>query len=204
MVICDENGQRTIFTDAGANTALSLTPDLAAAIEQADVLVMSTTLYLRNETRDLSLEILDIARATDTAVVVDAADATAIRDAGPMNVRRFLDQADIVVANDEEVAALTSDQPAGWLGSLPNMVITHRAGGASWWSNGTPVARKSAAPVDIVDTMGAGGAFLAGVIVVLSDSGEFIDINKSTKLRALELGVSVAATACSQEGPWPR
>ena len=86
----------------------------------------------------------------------------------------------------------------------PNMVITHRAGGASWWSNGTPVARKSASPVAVVDTTGAGAAFLAGVVVVLSDTGEFLDITKGTKLKALELGVSVAASACSQEGPWPR
>ena len=50
---------------------------------------------------------------------VDTANANAIVDCGPSNVRRFLDQVDIIIGNDEEVASLTSDQPSGWRVARP-------------------------------------------------------------------------------------
>ena len=176
---------------------------VVAAIEAADLLVMSAISYLREATRDTCIAALDAARASGTAVAVDTGSATAILQAGPAQVRRFLDQVDIVLGNDEEVAALTSDQPSGWLGSLPNLVIKHGAGGASWWSNGVAVTRRPSRVTQLVDATGAGDAFNAGALAVIVASGDLVEIPKGVKQMALEAGATAAASACQRMGAWP-
>lgn len=202
--ITDADGVLTTISDPGANERFALSTEGAAAIERADVLVMSAATFMRPSTREAAIAALDVARAHSTVVVVDTANANAIVDCGPSNVRRFLDQVDIIIGNDEEVASLTSDQPSGWLGSLPNLVIKHGPGGASWWSNGAAVTRRPSRVSALRDVTGAGDAFTAGVMTVLAQHGDFLDIPKPTKQQALEAGATAAAMACEQSGAWPR
>jgi sugar/nucleoside kinase (ribokinase family) len=202
--VTDQDGATTVIGDPGAGTLLTVTPQAAAAIESASLLIMSASTFMRPQTRPAALAALDAARAADTVVAVDTSSAAQIGECGPALVRRFLDQVDIVLGNDEEVAALTSDQPSGWLGTLPNLVIKHGAGGASWWSSGVAVTRRPSRTASPVDVSGAGDAFDAGVLGVLALAGELIEISKATKQRALESGAATAAQVCSQRGAWPR
>lgn len=202
--ITDQDGAMTSVTDAGAGDHLSLTEQASTAVAGADLLVMSVATFLRPQTRDVAMAALDVARASDTAVAIDTASARQIADCGPALVRRFLDQVDIVLGNDDELAALTSDQPSGWLGTLPNLIIKHGPGGASWWSSGVAVTRRPSRATTVVDVTGAGDAFNAGVLAVLASAGDFFDVTKPTKQRALEQAATAAAAACGQHGAWPR
>lgn len=199
----DEEGVVTSVVDPGVNDLVALTPAAIEAIAGAEVLIGNLRSYLRPETHDVALHALAAAREADTVVVMDVAEAALIAAAKPKHIRRYLDQVDIILANDEEVSALTADQPKGWLGSLPNLIIKHGPGGASWWSHGEPVARRSAASADVVDTTGAGDAFCAGLVATLALVNEFVEIRGRNKNAALENANAVAGQACRQLGAWP-
>ncbi|CAB4343317.1 MAG: hypothetical protein F2839_06270 [Actinobacteria bacterium] len=203
VILVDDQGRRTMLPDFGANLVFKLTDHISDRIRVSDVLVMSAYTYLRQETRELAAHIINVARENDVPIVIDAASSAPILEMGAVNARRFLDQADIIFANDDEMAALTSDLPQGWLGSIPNIVIKHGARGASWWSNGQIVSKRPARKTTVVDTTGAGDALLAGVVSALAGAKMFIDIPQEIKAEALDYGLVVASKCCAQVGAWP-
>lgn len=199
----DETGSSTRVVDPGVNDLVTLAPATLEAIRGAQVLIGSLRSYLRPQTHDVAIEALAAAREADTIVIMDASDAGLIAAAKPKHIRRYLDQVDIIVAGDDEVSALTSDQPKGWLGSLSNLVIRHSPAGSSWWSHGEPVARRPMELVDTIDATGSNEAFTAGLVATLALVNEFSEIRGRNKNAALDNANAVAAQCGRQLGAWP-
>ncbi|WP_038077800.1 carbohydrate kinase family protein [Thioclava pacifica] len=140
-----------------------------------------------------------------------------IRDEAAYRARldRMIAAADIVKVSDEDLRWLEgpgtiADLARGLLRKGPKLVfITEGATGAHGFSAGCEVfvpARK----VDVVDTVGAGDTFNAGVLAALDRAGA---LEKARIARAdeglisdcLELGVAAAAVVVSRAGanpPW--
>lgn len=91
-------------------------------------------------------------------------------------VEQLVAMSDVVKSSDEDLAWLYPGEPVEdvalrWAGSGPAlMVLTKGADGATAWlarEQGTVTARPQ--PVQVVDTVGAGDAFMAGLLSALLD-----------------------------------
>ena len=203
VIIVDDQGQRTMFPDFGANLYVELDQARRQAIQDASVLVMSAYTLMRPETVDLAEQALEIAIESGTRIVVDAASSAPIRAWGAGKVRTFLVRADLVLANDDEISALTDDGHEAWLHTLPNVIIKHGPGGASWWSLGELHTQIPALDIDVIDTTGAGDALCGGLIAALVDEADWTDLSDKIRFNALTQAIATASECCEHVGAWP-
>ncbi len=203
VIVVDDQGQRTMFPDFGANLNVELDDSRRQAIAEASVLVMSAYTLMRPETTALAELALTIAIESGTRVVVDAASSAPIRAWGANRVRSYLVRADLVLANDDEIQALTEDGHEAWLHTLPNVIIKHGAGGASWWSQGELHTHIPALEIDVVDTTGAGDALCGGLVAALVGHDDWAGLDDSVRYQALTQAIHTASICCQQLGAWP-
>ncbi|HVU74364.1 MAG TPA: carbohydrate kinase [Mycobacteriales bacterium] len=112
-------------------------------------------------------------------------------------VERQVLLADVVKASDEDLSFThPGEDPvevAGrWSAGGRLVVITRGADGSIALRDGDVVAEADALPVTVADTIGAGDAFLAGLVHVLTADGDITD--------ALTFAACVAALCCTQVG----
>jgi ribokinase len=154
LIVVQAGGENTITVAPGSNGSLG--PDDAAAA--ADALRTADALLLQLETPvAASLAAARAARAAGRLVVVNTAPLAA---PVPDDVRALVAAADVVVANEEEAAALEGDVP-------DRLVVTLGARGARW-SEGGATGTAPAFAVDAVDAVGAGDTFSAALTVALA------------------------------------
>lgn len=204
VIIVDNNGQRTMFPDFGANLVVELDQARVQAIKVASVLVMSAYTFMRPQTQTLALQALEIAKASRTRVVIDAASSAPIRSWGADRVRDFLGQADLVLANDDEIAELTIEGHEAWLKSLPNLVIKHGPDGASWWAYGRKRTQLPAKDVVAVDTTGAGDALCGGLVARIVMFADWSQVSDADRKTALDSAIATASECCTHIGAWPQ
>jgi fructokinase len=130
-------------------------------------------------------------------------------------LRRMIAMADIVKLSDEDLAwfgetGSQDEAAASWLKQGPKLiVVTHGARGANAYSRHGKMsipARKT----DVVDTVGAGDTFNAGILASLDNSGllskeAVADLSEQSIRQALEFAAQVAAVTVSRAGanpPW--
>jgi fructokinase len=130
-------------------------------------------------------------------------------------MRRMIAMADIVKLSDEDLAWFgesgTHDEIAArWLGMGPKlMVITAGSKGASGWTKDGKVSVPSKR-VNVVDTVGAGDTFNAGILAALHDAGlltkgAVASLSPAQVESALSLAAAAAAVTVSRAGanpPW--
>ena len=143
--------------------------------------------------------------------------AAHIRDAAGHRARlaRLSAAADIIKLSQADLAWLapgaTADEyAASLLRSGPSLVVV-TAGGAGATAYGRAARVHSAAePIQVVDTVGAGDAFMGGLLAGLSDGGHLDraalpGLAEPALHRALKLALRVAAITCGRVGadpPW--
>ena len=131
---------------------------------------------------------------------------------------RMLELADIVKVSDEDLNWLfpnsaTLEEKVSKLQKLgPNVVIlTCGSLGAKAWLTKRHTISVTGRNVDVVDTVGAGDAFNAGILTSLLEAGllnkaNIQSISKSDILRAVDFGTRVAAISVGRVGganpPW--
>jgi ribokinase len=157
VVVVEPDGERTMLPDPGANDAPAELPDgLPAA---GDHLHVAGYALLRAGSSPGARAALDAARAVGATTSLDPSSA-ALLDRGSFAGLRF----DLVRANRDELRALTGgDDPRGLLGLASEVVVTLGADGAVW-TDGAREERVPAEPAEVVDTTGAGDAFVAGLL----------------------------------------
>jgi fructokinase len=130
-------------------------------------------------------------------------------------LKRMLAMADIVKLSDEDLAWFgetgSPDEAAShWLNQGPKLiVVTHGARGANAYSRHGKMS-VPARKVDIVDTVGAGDTFNAGILASLDNSGllskeAVAALSEQSIRQALEFAASAAAVTVSRAGanpPW--
>lgn len=117
-------------------------------------------------------------------------------------------RSNVVKLSDEDAAWLWPGQPveelvAGWLTQGPSLVVVTRgANGASGWTAGCAVHTPTAPGGPVVDTVGAGDAFMAGLIWALMPD-DAVAVNEAQLINAMEIAGVVARRTCERAGADP-
>jgi fructokinase len=122
--------------------------------------------------------------------------------------------AQLVKASDEDLAVLyPGDDPVDvareWARLGPELVVvTHGPDGASAVRPGGRTLRRTGMPVTVVDAVGAGDAFTAGLLAKLSEEGPLrpgvlATLDDGEVVAALDLAIRVASITCTRAGADP-
>jgi ribokinase len=168
LIFVDERGENAIAVSPGANEELATADVPARAIAAAQVVVASLEAPL------VSIETaFRLARGSDVRTVLNAAPAQA-----QALTRGLLELCDVVICNETELASLVGSSDAApneaaavsqlhaFSKQVPGRigVVTLGAGGALAVA-GDQVVHQPAFEVRVVDSVGAGDAFVAGFVV---------------------------------------
>ncbi len=187
------------------------------AVEDVQVLHVSSLAPLLEPGAAAVADLVDRLAPT-TAVSYDLNVRPAITGTGPEVIARInglVAQADLVKASDEDLAALWPDLDeehavANLLAlGARNVVVTRGAAGSRWvWGRrrGDQVSVASP-PVDVVDTIGAGDTFGAGLLDALWEHlpDRLADLDPDSRTAALTHAAACAAVTVSRVGadpPW--
>ena len=155
VALIDASGERSFFTDRGANEALAACDIRDALIDRAAHIHLSGYSFFAPSPRDAVLDVMR--RAGATPVSVDPASAEFLREAGPEKFLEWTRGGAILFPNEEEAAVLTgSDDPeaqCSQLAALYPLVVVKRgaagceaAKGARRWRSRRTRSSRSTAP----------------------------------------------------------
>lgn len=200
VVLLDDQGGRSMFTDRGANAAFRASDVPSGAVESAAVLHVSGYALVEPEARGAVLALVERATAADVPVSTDPNSAAFIADVGIATFRALIAGADVVVPNLEEGRLLTGrTDPYDVVSSL---AATHRvvamtlgADGVLVTGPGEAATHLPAVPAASIDPTGAGDAFCAGFLHAYRTTGNAVG--------AAREGVAVAAEAVATMGARP-
>jgi fructokinase len=121
-------------------------------------------------------------------------------------VEQLVSAADLVKVSREDLAWLYPGTPdvaaaAGWAGRGPRLVVVTRGGDGAVAVSPEYTVECPAPRVAVVDTVGAGDAFTAGLLSRLA--GRLADPSRPEVADALRHASAVAAAVCTQRGAAP-
>jgi sugar/nucleoside kinase (ribokinase family) len=166
IALIDPSGERSFFTDRGANEGLCETDVPDALIAEAELIHLSGYSFVAASPRRAAMRVME--RAAEIRVSVDPASAEFLREIGPANFLAWTRGAEICFPNTDEAAILSgsADREAqiAILAEHYPLVVVKRgaegceaAAGAQRWRAPAPAAKA-------IDTTGAGDAFVAGFL----------------------------------------
>ena len=166
VALIDASGERSFFTDRGANEALRATDIGDGLIAAAAHIHLSGYSFFAPSARAAVLDV--IRRAGATPVSVDPASAAFLREVGRENFLAWTKGAAVLFPNAEEAAILSgSEDPETQCARLaaryPLVVVKRGAAGAEA-AQGARRWRAAAPKVEAIDTTGAGDAFVAAFL----------------------------------------
>lgn len=192
VVLVDPDGERTMLPDRGANDALRPATVEQALAERPAWLHVSGYTLLDPGSRPAALAAMAMAHRLGVPVSVDASSASPLLTVGGARFLDWVTGCRILFANDDEMAALDGAEAA--LRRAGVVVVKHGPAGSSWMTS-TEGCSVPAAPVVVVDTVGAGDALDAGVIDAV--------LRGLDPQAALEAASLVAARAAGKVGARP-
>lgn len=186
LINVEAHGENAITVVAGANGEVR-----AARIADAD-LHAGTTVLLQLEVPLAEVaQVAQRARAGGARVVLNAAPASPVPDS-------LLECVDVFVVNENEAAFYAGGVTdaatfcAQWKERFGmTTVLTLGSRGAQAWTGGQLV-HVAAPRVEVVDTTGAGDAFVGALAAALDEGSDLV--------AALRLGVAAGARACTWHG----
>ena len=203
VILVDETGARSMMPDFGANLVQGVDLGIEKLIQESDIVAMSAYTFLRPESRKFALDVLECVEKSNARMVIDAASSSPIEITGAEKVRKYLARADLVLANEDEFAALASGAPADWTNEFRNLIVKRGERGALWLYKGQEVASDKAETVKVLDTTGAGDAFCAGLLSQLRLREDWDSLGNVDYAQSLLVASLTAAENCKTLGATP-
>lgn len=192
------------YRRAQAGSRLTPADIPAGVVSSAKVLhVTGISVALGDGPRDAAVHAVDLARESGTLVSFDVNHRATLVDDLEQTRRGYLalaERTDLLFAGSDEAELLTGEsQPERQLDALLALgarqaVVKLGADGAIAATVDGDRLRRSAFPVSVVDTVGAGDAFVAGWLASMVDGGD-LEARLDTAIRC-------GALACLTEGDW--
>lgn len=197
ICLIGEDGERSFLTDRGANAGLSSADIPDDWSKGTGFLQVSAYALLEAGPRGAVAQMVLHARNQNIPVGVDAASVGFVQDMGVDVFFAATAGFDILFANEDEAALLSRETDSDLqlemlLKRYGIVVIKQGAAGAISGSQDGARANAIAPQVEIVDTTGAGDAFLAGFVAQWSKGGGL--------QACLEAGNDAGAAAVSKLG----
>ncbi len=200
IIVDPDDGERTMYTDRGANLRLSgadLSEDL---LDGVGLLHVSADSLFDPSVRPAVLALVRSARRRGIAVSIDPASASFLEDAGPAALLEWVGEVTVLLPNLDEGRLLAARSPPA---AIVEQLLAHaHVVALKLGPDGVVVAARdssprllAAHPAQLVDTTGAGDAFAAGFLARLQ-AGD--DVRA-----AAEVGLRVAAQAVQVAGARP-
>ncbi|MDQ0069804.1 fructokinase [Variovorax boronicumulans] len=137
-------------------------------------------------------------------------DMAAFRD----RVTNWLSMADLVKLSDEDAELLAPGQPVGALAAdclkagARAVIVTRGGAGATLWRTGHAPLTVAAPRITVVDTIGAGDTFTAGLSVSLLEHGvehpaQLVELTDEAWTEVMRFAATAAALNCTREGADP-
>jgi sugar/nucleoside kinase (ribokinase family) len=162
VVLVDPTGERSMLPATGANADLD--PHGADPYLGPDGhLHVSGYALMHAATAAPVLDLIVRARAAGSTVSVDPASADPLRRGAP-HVVAALEQADVILANEDEAIVLAGAPDPALIGRPEATVVVKRGAEGIRARRGQQRLDQSAPPCRVVDTTGAGDAFAAGFL----------------------------------------
>lgn len=163
------DGERSFFTDRGANEGLARDDLPDALLDGAALLHVSGYALVAPGPRGATLGLIAEARRRGLPVTLDPGSAGFLRQIGPEPFLRWTAGASICFPNADEAATLAAtDDHAEQLRCLSDiydlLVVKRGAAGAEAANRDGEHWTAPAKPAAVLDTSGAGDAFLAGFL----------------------------------------
>jgi sugar/nucleoside kinase (ribokinase family) len=206
VIMVAPDGERTMFTDRGANQRLQRADVPDALLDEADVLHLTGYTFFEPPSLGLALWLLDRARSRGLAVTIDPGSAAFLARLVPGAFLRWTDGAAVCFPNRDEAAVLVGDaDPVTMAARLTRhyRVVALKLGG-----EGCVLAVPGEAPVRIAahpaqprDTTGAGDAF-CGAFMSRCLAGS-PDPRAADLAGAAEFAARIAASVVTRFGARP-
>ena len=145
VIMVAPDGERTMFTDRGANLRLRRSDVPAALLDGASALHLTGYTFCEPALLDVALWLIDEARTRGIAVTIDPGSAAFLDRMGPAAFLRWTEGAAVCFPNRDEAAVLTGEtEPLAMASHLTRYygVVVVKLGGA-----GCVLAARSEAPV---------------------------------------------------------
>jgi sugar/nucleoside kinase (ribokinase family) len=175
--LVDQQGQRSMLTERGANQSLTSAALPLELFGSGAHLHLSGYELLDDATRDVGIEVLALARRHEMTCSVDPCSSGPLARVGAPAFLAWTSGIDLFCGNLDEGRVLTgasdpSDVASSLLEHFAGVVLSLGAAGALWASRRGDSTRLAASPAAVVDTTGAGdalaGTFLAGWLAGIS------------------------------------
>lgn len=165
VVLVNENGERTMFPDSGANSGLSAS-DLPP-LQDFTAVYLSGYALINPKSRKSVMEMITQIKARSLSIVMDPGTVGALRNIPAALITEWLSQIDILILNEEEALYISKKENLKaalfHLAALTPLVIVKRGeNGATAIFDHVRIVEVPAQKVDVIDTTGAGDSFAAG------------------------------------------
>ncbi len=163
------DGERSFFTDRGANKNLCPADVPENALDNVNLLMLSGYSYFAKEPRKVVRHLMQQAQNADIPVAIDPASAGFLSDVGAKQFLDWTKGADIFFPNEDEAELLSGQRdPEAQIEFFAEyftlVVLKRGAKGALAGGGGIELILVEAPVVGVLDTTGAGDAFAAGFL----------------------------------------
>jgi sugar/nucleoside kinase (ribokinase family) len=216
VIMVAPDGERTMFTDRGANLRLRRADVPARLFDGATALHLTGYTFCEPPLLEVALWLLGQARARGLAVTIDPGSAAFLDRMGPAAFLRWTEGAAVCFPNRDEAAVLTGEtEPLAMASRLTRhygvVVVKLGAAGCVLAARGQAPVAIAAHPARATDTTGAGDAFcgafmsrwLADAPATPSAAPAAADRPVPDLTAAAEFAVQVAATVVTRFGARP-
>ncbi|MCZ9884482.1 PfkB family carbohydrate kinase [Arthrobacter sp. B2a2-09] len=170
LIVIDSDGENQIAVAPGANAVVSL-----ERADFSDGVPVLAQLEIAVDT------VLEAARRTTGFFALNAAPAQALP-------AELLERCDLVIVNESEYELIPE------LRNAKRVAVTYGAGGASMYAQGIKIAHAPATKTSVVNSVGAGDAFCAALVLALVSGLD----EESSLAAACAVGAAAVASELSQ------
>jgi sugar/nucleoside kinase (ribokinase family) len=200
ICLVDPDGERSFLTDRGANAHLGETDLPFELLDGMDRLHISGYALFEPRPRSAVMALAARARARQIPVSIDPASTGFLATAGHDNFLLWAGDAEIIFPNADEAELLTGQtdpgrQIAALLDIFPRVVLKRGREGAIYAARDGDTFALPAEAVEVVDTTGAGDAFLAGFLAA--------ELRGETQAFAMAAAIAAGARAVTRLGAQP-